>query len=73
MATVINLQELEAFFLSLKDECCESVLEISMKCVGALKLSKFSEAIGFNQVRMQAIVSCTHIYVAACGPPGSSV
>ena len=76
MATVINLHELEAFFLSLKDECCESVLEISMKCVEALKVSKFSEAIAFNQVRIQPTASCTHaraMLVATCRPPGSSV
>lgn len=51
MATVIDLQELEAFFHSLKEECCESVLEISMKCVEALKGNSFVEAIAFNQVR----------------------
>ena len=51
MATVINLQELEAFFLSLKEECCESVLETSLKCVEALKGSSFVEVVAFNQVR----------------------
>ena len=50
MATV-NLQEFEVFLLSLKDECCESVLEISMKCVRAMKFNQFSEAVSFNQVR----------------------
>ena len=61
MATVINLQELEAFFLSLKDECCQSVLELSMECVRALKVNKFSEAASFNQVRKQPIVSRVYV------------
>lgn len=59
MATVMNLQELEAFFLSLKEECCESVLEISMKCVEALKGNNFVEAIAFNQVRKPPTLAFT--------------
>ena len=51
MATVIDLQEFEAFLVSLKDECCESVLEISIKCVTALRAGSFSEAVSFNKVR----------------------
>ena len=65
MATTINLQELEAFFLSLKEECCESVLEISLKCVEALKGSGFVEVVAFNQVRrppsLAAVATCTNV------------
>ena len=75
MATV-NLQELEAFFLSLKDECCESVLEISMKCVRAMKLNQFSEAVRFNQVRKSSRLCrrrSTYVLSYASRAPGPSV
>lgn len=64
---IVNLQEFEVFLLSLKDKCCESVLEISMKCVRAMKLNQFSEAVSFNQVRKSSrLCRRRSTYVRTC-------